>query len=338
MAAEKPSNIMHKRDSVRFWILVVICAYFGLAVYWAYNGLNFGISLTSDQYVYGLLSKGPWWWMIIWYFSEGISGVAAAVFRAVAGCFAFYSAFLFWRRNESSLSLIRGKVCTALLLEGCYFLSFIPSIVAAFVYYLAETPNLYYFDHAPGLLLLLLTGVSCLMMVMVIPPLLFRLRSKIIQGSPSQEIIKWSCLTGVSYLFVVFWFNYSIAWVANMIPYWHAQGQYGLSFLLEPVNLASFIVTVFGLFLIATSALIFTLPAIKKPPSRLNLRRVGAVMMAFGGYFVFSLLYYYLTGEYAAHPNVWYEIIGPVHNPNLLWCVTFLFLGLALLTSRKSRG
>ena len=119
-----------------------------------------------------------------------------------------------------------------------------------------------------------------------------------------------------------------------MIPFSRAAGQYGLSFLLEPVNLASFIVTVFGLFLIAIFGLLFTLPAIKKLPVKLNLRRIGATMTAFGGYFAFNLLYVYLTGGYALHPNVWYEMICPGHDPNL-WCVAFLFLGLALLTRKR---
>jgi hypothetical protein len=336
MIAEESSNLARIGGSVRFWILVVVGAYFGLAVYWAIIGLNWSIALTSDQYIYHELSKGPWWWMIVYYGSEGISFTVGGVLRAVAGVLAFYSAFLFWIKKESVLSQIKGKVSTALLLEGCYFLSFIPAIVAAFSYYLT-TENLYYFDHTPGSILLYVTGIPFLMMVIVIPPLLFKLRSKIKQVSPSQGIIKWSCLTSVSYLFVVFWLSYSMSWLGNMVPYSRSQGQYGLSFLLEPINLASFVLTVFGLFLIAILGLMFTLPAIRKRPIGLSLRRIGAIMTAFGGYFVFSIFYYYLTGEYAAHPNVWYEIIGPFHNPNLLWCVTFLFLGLALLTSRKSR-
>jgi hypothetical protein len=331
--AEESSDLTHNRGSFRFWILIVVCAYFGLALYWAIIGVIGSIEYVSNYYVYQELSKGPWWWMILYYGSEGLSGTVGVVLRAVAGFFAFYSAVVFWRKKESALSLIRGKVGTALLLEGAYFLSFIPSTVAVFVYCFANE-NLYYFDHTPGLILLYVTGVPCLIIVMVIPSLLFKLRSKIIQGSSSQGIIKWSCLAGVSYLFLVFWLSYSMAWVANMVPFGRAQGQYGWSFLLEPINLVGFIVTVFGLFLTAIFGLMITLPAMKKLPVKIGLRRIGAAMTAFGGYFVFNLLYYYFTGGYAAHPNVWYEVIGPLHNLNL-WCVTFLFLGLALLTSRK---
>ncbi len=134
--------------------------------------------------------------------------------------------------------------------------------------------------------------------------------------------------------FVVFWLNYSMLWAAVMVPYPHGQVQYGFSFLLEPTNFASFAVTVFGLFAIAAFGLVFTLPAIRKQPVKLNLQRVGAVTMAFGGYFAFNTLYYYLTGGYEAHPSVWYEVIGPLHNPNL-WCLAFVVLGLAVLVRRR---
>jgi len=335
MNAEKPPNLSNHRSSIRFWILVVVAAYFTLALYWAITGVYWSTGLFSDQYIFHELSKGPLWWMLLWYASEGIFGTVGSILRATAGLLALYSAVLFWRKKDSALPLIRGKVSKALLLEGAYFLCFIPFTIAGFAYYLTNV-NLYYFDHTPGSILLYVTGIPTLMMVVFIPPLLFNLRSHIAKGSPKEDIIKWSCLTSVAYILVVFWLSYSMSAVGNMIPYERSQGQYGLSFFTEPTHFVSFVLTVLGLFLIAMSGLITTLPAIKKLPVRLSLKRIGAVTAAFGGYFLFDILYFYLTGGYAAHPNVWYEIIGPLHNPNILWCTTFLFLGLALLTRRKS--
>ena len=320
-------------DSPRFWIFVVVCVYFGYAVYFAVYGLNFSIGLTSDYYVYNLISKNPWWWSILYYGSEGVSGSVGSIFRASGGVFALYSAFLFWRKKDGALPLIRGKVGAALLLEAGFYLALIPSVIAAFVYY-SSTEYLYYFDHTPGLLLLYGTGIPCLAMVLVIPLLLLKLRATIIRSYPSQEILKWSCLTGIAYLFVVFWFNYSMLWAGTMVPYPQSRIQYGSSFLLEPSTFMSFVITVFGLFLIAMFGLVYTLPAIRKQPIRLNLGRIGTVIMAFGGYFIFNILHYYLTGGYEAHPSVWYEVISPLHNPNL-WCVAFIFLGLAVLVRGK---
>jgi ABC-type xylose transport system permease subunit len=83
--------------------------------------------------------------------------------------------------------------------------------------------------------------------------------------------------------------------------------------------------------------LLFALPAIKKHPIKLNLGGISAVIVALGGYFIFNTITYYLTGSYEAHPSVWYEVIGPLHNPNL-WCIAFVFLGLAALARSKVRS
>jgi hypothetical protein len=76
------------------------------------------------------------------------------------------------------------------------------------------------------------------------------------------------------------------------------------------------------------------LPAIKKQPQKINLTYIGAVMVAFGSYFLFNTLYYYLTGSYEAHPSVWYEVIGPLHNPNL-WSLAFIFVGVPLIMQSR---
>lgn len=319
--------------SLSFWILVVVSVYFAYAVYFAIYGLNFDISLISDHYVYNMLSKDPWWWMVLYYGTEGVTGLVAVTLRAFAGLFALYGAFLFWRKKEVAMPAIRKSVRTTLLLEVGFFLFLIPSIIAAFAYN-STSQYLFYFDHTPGLLLLFGTAIPCLAIVLVVPPLLLKLRSAIKRESPKEEIIKWSCLTGVAYLFVVFWFDYAMLWAGNMVPYPRSGQQYGLSFLLEPANFVSFAVTVFGLLALATTALVSTLPAIKKQTTSINLTRVGIVLTAFGGYFLFNLLYFYLTGGYEAHPSVWYEVIGPNHNPNL-WGVAFIFLGLPVLIYSK---
>jgi len=323
-------NRLDKHASpLRFCIFIVVCAYFAYAIYFAVYGLNFSISLIFDHYVYGLVSKNPWWWAVLYYGSEGIAGSVAIVLRAIGGAFATYSAFIFYRKKDVALPLIRSKVSKALLLEACAFLALIPSVIAAFAYY-SSSEYLYYFDHTPGQLLLFGTGIPCLAMVIIVPPLLLKLRATITSNSQDSEIIRWSSITSVAYLFVVFWFNYSMLWAATMVSYPRSQQQYGLDFLLQPANFASFAVTVFGLLSIATLALASTLPVIKRKSTELNWNHIGVAILAFGGYFVFNTLFYYLTGGYGAHPSVWYEVIGPLHNP-YLWCASFVLLGSAIL-------
>jgi hypothetical protein len=316
-------------SSTRFWILILVSVYLAYALYFAIYGLQFSLQLTNDQYVFGLVSKDPWWWQILYYGSEGIAGSVAIVLRAFAGVFAFYAAFQYWRKGNNEMHTIRKNVSKTLLLEAGFFLALIPSIIAAFAYNITSE-YLFYFDHTPEKILLFGTAIPCLAIVIVVPALLLKLRANITNKASSQEIIKWSSLTGVAYLFVVFWFNYTMLWAASMVPYPRAYEIYGLDFLLQPTNLLSFGLTVFGLLAIAITALITLLPAIKKQTSQLNLARIGAIMVAFGSYFLFNTLYYILTGGYEAHPSVWYEVIGPLHNPNL-WALAFIFLGIPLI-------
>ncbi|MEJ2280810.1 MAG: hypothetical protein P8X97_02685, partial [Candidatus Bathyarchaeota archaeon] len=40
----------------------------------------------------------------------------------------------------------------------------------------------------------------------------------------------------------------------------------------------------------------------------------------------------YVTND----PSVWYEVIGPLHNP-YFWCLSFLFLGLAIIVQFSTK-
>jgi len=323
------------KKTIPLGILIAVSVYFGLALYWAIEGIIGSISYISNSYVYQQLSQGPLWWMVLYYSGEGVAGTLGLIIRAVAGFFAFYAAALFWWKKENALSVVKGKVGAVLTLEGIYFLSLIPSTITAFAYYFANG-NVFYFDHTPPLILLYVAAIPTLVTVTIIPIVLFKLRSKVVVGS-TQDIVKWSSLTAFTYALVVFWFSYSMAWLGNMVPFDRAGGQYGWSFLFGPINFASFIITVLGLLALALFILKLTFPASKTQDSKTSLRGLGVAMMAFGGYFIFNLLYFYLTGGYAPHPNVWYEMIGPPHNVNL-WCLVFVFLGLVLLVSSKEKN
>ena len=322
---EGKSAITRNRGSLGFWVFVVVCAYFGFAQYMVYRSIIFSSDLIGNFATYQGLIKVSWW-TPVFYSSELVGGIGG-ILRAVAGFFALYSAWLFWRKKEAAFPLIRRKVGAALVLEAGYYLSLIPTVVLGFVF-TSINGQVWYFGTTPVFEVLFVAGIACLAEVLIIPAVLFKLRSKIIHGSANQDIVKWSCIAGISYLFVVFWFDASMQWVGMVTTF-------GMSLLLDHINLAGFLVAVFGLFLVAMFGLIFALPAIKKLPGKLSSRRIGAVMVAFGSYFVSGILIYVLAGGFTARPYAWYEIIVP-HNANL-WCVIFLFAGLPLLVRGKSK-
>jgi hypothetical protein len=318
---------------VRFGILVVAATYLGYCAFYAASGMRDGIAMLTNQYLYNSLSQNSWWWKFLFYGSEGVSGAISIISRAVAGAFATYAAFLFWRKKDTAMAAIRKNAGAALLLEAVFFLSLIPSIIAA-VAYNSTNENLFYFGHTPGLLVLYGTLIPILTIVLTVPPLLLKLRAAIKQELSQQEILKWICLTAVAYLFVVFWFNYSMLWLGETVPYSQVYVEWGLSFVMQPPNFLSFSLTVFGLFALALVTLVTTLPAIKKKAFQPNFTRIGTILVAFGSYFIVNLFYYYLTGGYSAHPSVWYEVISPLHNPHL-WTIALAFLGIPVLLYAK---
>lgn len=156
--------------STRFWVLVLVSVYLAYALYFAVYGLQFSLQLTSDHYVYGLVTKNPWWWQVLYYGSEGVTGSVAIVLRVFAGVFAFYAAFMYWRKGNSAMPTVRKNAFRALGLEAGFFLMLIPSIIAAFAYNIASDPHLFYFDHTPEHILLFGTAIPCLIIVLVVPP------------------------------------------------------------------------------------------------------------------------------------------------------------------------
>ncbi len=319
--------------SIRFWVLIVACTYFGYNVYFAAAGMRDSLGMLTNQYIYTSLTHNPWWWLVLFYGSEGLSGSIAILSRAVAGVFAVWAAYLFWRKKDNAKLSSRQSACMALLLEAVFFLALIPSVITAAAYN-STSQLLFYFGHTPGTLIIYGTFIPCLAIVLIVPPLLLKLRATINKEAPMMEVLKWACLTGVGYLFTVFWFNYTMLWAGEAVPYTRVYEQWGLSFVLQPANFVSFFLTVFGLLGLAVATLITTFPTIKKQITMPNLMGVGVFMVALGGYFVFNLFYYYLTGAYPAHPSVWYEVIGPLHNPNL-WAVALVFLGIPLIAYGK---
>ena len=109
--------------SLEFWIFIVICAYLGYALYFAVYGLNFSIITASSSYVYEMISQNPWWWSILYYGSEGVSGTVGLILHVIGGVFALYSAFLLLKKKDRALPLIRRKVGITLLMEAGYCMS-----------------------------------------------------------------------------------------------------------------------------------------------------------------------------------------------------------------------
>ncbi|MBC7131188.1 hypothetical protein H5T51_08290 [Candidatus Bathyarchaeota archaeon] len=331
MSGEKV-NVLSK-SSFRLMMLIVVLAYFAVGCYWLAITYKWSLSMGVELETYQRIIK-EFWWVVLFYSSE-LGGSIGIVFRWIAALFALYSAILFFKDGEAAIPRIKGKAALAILFEALYFLTYIPSVILGFAYPIAAAQKLWYFEPSPPwIITFMIAGVSCLAMVVVIMPSLFKLRSKIIHGS-TVDIARWASITGLSYLFVMFWLNYSIAWACTLV-YWPERAQPGIEILYRPHNMISFPLTIVGLLLISLACLKTLMPAIKGHPSEVNLKRLGAVLLALGAYFLVSLVLFYAAGGYHAEPTTWMELISPFHNPDF-WCFSLIFPGAYLAAERLQK-
>jgi len=327
---EKTQISILNRRSFRLTVLVAVLAYFAVQCYWIWVTSRWSLHMGEDLAMYQRLIKETWW-LIAFYLSE-LGGSVGIIFRWIASIFALYAALVFLKGGEAALPKIRGKAAAAILFEGLYYLTYIPTVYLGFAYPIAASQKLWYFEPTPPwIITFMIAGVSCLMMVAIVMPCLFKLRAIIAKGNV-EEVAKWSSITGLAYLFVTFWLNYSIAWSMTLV-YWPERAQPGVEILYRPHDALSFTITIIGLLLISLAGLKTVMPAIKGRIQEVNLKRLGAIMLALGTYFIIQLLIFYSIGGYHSEPTTWMELSSPFHNPDF-WCFSLIFPGLYLLAKR----
>jgi hypothetical protein len=315
---------------VKIALLISTAAFFVWASYWLVVCVRFTLQMITESSFF-IEQTGVSWWTVLFFATENVPSLGI-FFRWIVALMALYSAAIIVMKKEDKLSIIKRKVSAALFLEGANYLTLIPVLISGVTFaFVGE--KLWYYGQTPPLVVVLINGITSIAILLVIPPVLFKLRSKIVNNSPLEGILKWVSIAAVSYLFIIFWFVYSISFVASFVP-WTVRAQPGIEILLNPLDLFSFAVTVFGFLAIALYALKVFLPAIKERGAP-NLRQIGIITTGVGVYFALMLAIYLAVG-YHAHPTVWMEIIMPVHNPDW-WCLSFIVIGPYLIAlSRKS--
>lgn len=314
---------MNKSPGSKISLLVLIAAvaFFIWNTYWIVVSVRATAQLIAEREFFVEQTRVEWWTAI--FYATEVTPSLGILFRWLASICALYSAAV-WVSKKEFAAPLRRAVRGALLFEGANYLTMIPAVVSGFTYpFIGE---LWYYGETPGIVVLLLNGLATLAMVAIIPYFVFKLRSKLSHGNKPEEIAKWACLTGSAYLFV-FWFAYTMSWLSSLVP-WSARAQPGMELLYNPLDMASFVLTVFFLLAVMLYGWATLIPA-AAGKAELNLKGVGITLIGLGLYFTLIIIIYYLIGGYHAHPTVWMEILGPVHNPDL-WCVALIPLGVYL--------
>ena len=206
---------------------------------------------------------------------------------------------------------------------GYFSLSFWPSI------FVEGIPGVAHFTIAKVFEL----SIPSLVEVTLIPVVLAKLFFELNPNKPVANQIKWGLIAGTSYLFV-FWLGNAGNWIG-------AVASKGLDYIAQyPINMLSFILTTIGLFLLPLYTAYFTKKSIQKsnlPPINIDLKRVGLIITALGGYLVFIFLLYLFFGSVGGWGSWYAWFLG--HGYLDLWALTLPFIGLCLLftTSTKTK-
>jgi hypothetical protein len=157
-------------------------------------------------------------------------------------------------------------------------------------------------------------------------------------NKPQKGAIKWGLIAGTLYVFV-FWLNNATSWIIVVME---KGTEYVTAY---PDHVLSFGLTTIGLLALAVYAAYFTKKSIGTESwQKLDLKKIGAIIMALGLYFLVIYVMWLAVGtkmEYVpALDKVvdvkwsnWYAwFLG--HNMDL-WALSLPLVGLPLLFERK---
>jgi hypothetical protein len=297
-----------------------------------YSPLKIGLLIVSITYflftLHALLTLswvGEWEYLgggaaSFWIFITDVSSYFGIVFRFIAGLIAVAVIIFYFAKKGLSAPTAFKVLRWILVLEAIYW---VPLFVSGLMGFLpVDLSGL----GATGLSLTMLitTGIPCLVSSIAIPLSLFKLASKLKPNKPPKDAIKWGLIAGTVYIFV-FWLNNMGMWIATLMS--KGTEYFGA----YPENLISFAITVYGLpILVAFTAYFMGKSIGTEAFEKLNLRPLGAIIVALGLYFLWN----YLTWIFFGGWSDWYAwFLG--HNLDL-WMLSLPLVGLPLLFKRHT--
>ncbi len=175
------------------------------------------------------------------YFTD-VPGSVGLGFRTAAGLIALVILLFNLFKKDLSPTELLISIRWIILLEAAYWLTLFPSAIWGFQF---EG-----FGYSRTLLIVS-TGIPCLVESTITPAILFLLFIKLNPNNSTRVKIKWGLVAGTTYIFV-FWFNYTMQWFAEII-------RSGIGFITYyPVNAFAFALTTGGLFALMLYSLIYS--------------------------------------------------------------------------------
>ena len=275
--------MVSKLRTVKVWILITLCSYFTYALYWLLININ---------YVGGVYSSAGG--LVDPYFYR-LSGLVGVILRFLGAVLALASVYEFWKHKENAFPKVKNIVSLALLFEGLYYLSFLPSV-----------PRLLQFGNYYSL------AASYSLQILLTFPLLTILFFKLRRNKDTfvnGNTLNWIGAASLGYV--------AALWVNNVFRWFDMVGMYGIGFILEGVTYLGFLNGVLTLSLSVVFAVIGFLSLRKE--GKMNTKWWGLSLTMVGLHFLIYLVY-----------SVYFDALS-FALLNEIWTIPLLGLGLATL-------
>jgi len=195
--------------TIKILALTTVGSYFAYALYWFVKTIPWmvEISLRPEYYVPATGLRFTDFYSVSLAYLMEYSGFIGLMVRVVGASYALLSIFLILKNEKVSFSVIKNKIAKALLLEGFYYLSFIPAIILM----------LLNFSALPTISNLLLSTVFSTQ-ILLITPLLIKLATKVKNYEVSGDkpsLIRWAGLSYMNFV-IALWVTYMLKWKEMM--------------------------------------------------------------------------------------------------------------------------
>jgi hypothetical protein len=265
--------------------------------------------------IYGATVDWPFW--ILLTDTAGIIGIA---FRTVAGFMAVVAVLFYIFKRGLSPPEAMMTVRWILIAEVVYWLGLLPSGAWG----MTGVTGLAGENFELGFLIE--TGIPCFVAPIAIAIVLIKLFFKLNPNKSAKGAIKWALISGTVYVFV-FWLDNTCNWIATIME----KGvEYVSSY---PINLFSFGLTSVGLLLLTLATAYISKKSFgTEELNKLNLRRIGGIIVELGLYFDVVYVLWLFFGSVGGW-GTWYAwFLG--HNMDL-WALSLPLVGLPLLFKQQ---
>jgi hypothetical protein len=257
------------------------------------------------------------------YIEDIFAGVGIA-FRFIASIIAFGAIVYYFRRALPSTAKLYRILKFILFFEAIYWFG-LSSTAGVEVYSFALGNHS---SVVAALTSLMIGAIPAVMEAIVLPIMILLLAFKLNPSKPVNIPIKWGLITGTIMIFV-FWLTNSSIWFSIL----SSSGWGGITNYL--INTVSFVLTVFGLLVLAIYSAIFTVTYCRAKTQILSVRTAGIIILAVGLFFLWEYLSWIIFDVNNNLWSFWYAwFLG--HNLDL-WMLALPLIGLPMMFYKEDK-